>query len=224
MRPTAAQPLYAYCHGFLSGPASSKGRHLRSVLLRHGVDLHLLDLNGGGGPADLTPACALLAIDAFWTAHGGAPLRLLGSSFGGWAAARYSELHPGRVERMLLLAPGFELASRWSSIIGADGVAAWRREGAREFIVPASGAVVSIPYAFAEAVERDVSPPKITVPTTCVHALRDHVVTLGACERAVARSCGAAELVVVDDDHALTAPATLDEITRQAKRRFSLCP
>jgi uncharacterized protein len=107
-------PCYAYLHGFLSGPTSSKGRYLAEQLERRfATRLHLLDLNGGGGPSMLSHAGALAAVDACWQAHAGAgPLRLIGSSFGGWAAAAYAALHPDRVDRLLLLCPVTVVAAR----------------------------------------------------------------------------------------------------------------
>lgn len=41
--------MFAYLHGFLSGPDSVKGRHLQAFLKTLGVDLRLLDLNGDEG-------------------------------------------------------------------------------------------------------------------------------------------------------------------------------
>jgi len=40
----------------------------------------------------------------------GARLRLIGSSFGAHAAARYAALHPSRVDRLVLLAPALDLS------------------------------------------------------------------------------------------------------------------
>ena len=50
---------------------------------------------------------------------------------GGWAAARYAELHPGRVRRLLLLNPGFELGRRWECIVGTAALEAWPAAAAR---------------------------------------------------------------------------------------------
>mmetsp|Transcript_2261 Transcript_2261/g.7214 ORF Transcript_2261/g.7214 Transcript_2261/m.7214 type:complete len:227 (+) Transcript_2261:273-953(+) len=220
-----ASPLYAYCHGFLSGPGSSKGKHLQRLLGQHGIALRLLDLNGHGGPASLTPERALATIHALWTSQvQSAPMRLLGSSFGGWAAARYAELHPDRVDRMLLLAPAFEFATRWPAIIGVEELRRWQKEGAREFSMPSDGSSVMVPWSFAKAVEHSIGsePPRIIVPTIIIHGSKDEVLLVEASERAVGQSDGAGTLVIVDDDHALTAPATLLEIERQAQRFFSL--
>ena len=79
------------------------------------------------------------------------PLRLVGSSFGGWAAAQYAQIHRSRVDRLLLLCPGFELGTLWENIVGPQAYAAWHRDGVREFALPASGEPVQIPWRFVEA-------------------------------------------------------------------------
>jgi uncharacterized protein len=98
---------FAYLHGFLSGPTSSKGRFLAEQFERRfSARLHLLDLNGGGGPSALSHSGALEAVDECWRSHGqGNAINLIGSSFGGWAAAAYAARHPERVHRLLLLCP-----------------------------------------------------------------------------------------------------------------------
>lgn len=86
---------YAYCHGFLSGPASVKGQALRKGLLELGVDLSLLNLNGvDNDPGAITCSGAVEAVRAFHldqkSASGdpGLKLRLAGSSLGGYIVAR----------------------------------------------------------------------------------------------------------------------------------------
>ena len=97
---------FAYLHGFLSGPTSSKGRFLATQFGgRFAARLDLLDLNGRGGPSMLSHYGAFQAIDRHWRTRQDVPLRLIGSSFGGWAAAAYAAQHPERVDRLLLLNP-----------------------------------------------------------------------------------------------------------------------
>ena len=76
--PTCSQTMssrcHAYLHGFLSGPTSSKGTHLAEQLkLRFATQLHLLDLNGGGGPSMLSHDSAFAAVDRCWQQHGQGP-------------------------------------------------------------------------------------------------------------------------------------------------------
>lgn len=87
---------YAYCHGFLSGPASVKGQALRKTMLEAGVDMSLLNLNGGDGSdaGAMTISGALKAVRQFHLdrkstlADPGLKLRLVGSSLGGFIVAR----------------------------------------------------------------------------------------------------------------------------------------
>lgn len=89
-------PVYAYCHGFLSGPGSVKGQELRKSMLDAGVDMTLLNLNGAeNDPGAITCSGAVQAVRDFHLekkAAAGDPelkLRLVGSSLGGYVAARF---------------------------------------------------------------------------------------------------------------------------------------
>lgn len=88
---------YAYCHGFLSGPESVKGQALREILLKKGVDLSLLNLNGEDkDPGAITFSGAVKAVRAFHLDQKSAlgkpdlKLRLAGSSLGGYVVARWA--------------------------------------------------------------------------------------------------------------------------------------
>ena len=222
---------YAYCHGFLSGPSSSKGRFLASALAWRGVTLALLDLNTPDGhPASLSHEGALSKIDDFWKAaqrdSPGTRLCLVGSSFGGWAAAAYAQRHPDRVSRCLLLCPGFELGSRWQSIVGgADELLAWERDDARTFLMPHTGAPVRIPWRFAaDSMRLDVSVPLVVrCPTTIIHGLQDDVVPADVSRRFASRHA-CVSLSVLDDDHWLCQPASLERIQMAAEELFELSP
>ncbi len=220
---------YAYCHGFLSGPTSSKGRFLASALAMRGVSLTLLDLNRPD-PASLSHEGALSAIHEFWEAaqrdSPGARLCLVGSSFGGWAAASYAHRHPERVHRCLLLCPGFELGSRWESIVGgAEELLAWERDGGRTFRMPHTGESVRIPWRFAaDSVRLDMRQTlTLRCPTAIVHGLHDAVVPADVSRRFAARHA-CVNLCMVDDDHWLCKPASLERIEEAAADVFELPP
>ena len=219
--------IYAYLHGFLSGPASSKGRALQRVLHTSGVELQLLDLNGPtGDPAALTHEGALAAIDACWQSAQSQQLRLIGSSFGGWAAAAYAEQHPERVDRLLLLSPALAWQeAQWERIVG--GTAAmrdWREVGARSFVMPSDGRAVSIPWRFAH--ETLARPPirSVRCPTCIVHGLHDAEVPPAVSRAFFAAHAHSARLVLPSDDHAVMAPATLARIAALATVTLELPP
>jgi len=57
------------------------------------------------------------------------------TSLGGFLAARYAELHPGRVEKLVLLCPGFDRCSRWEALFGPAVMREWEAAGWRGFEV-----------------------------------------------------------------------------------------
>lgn len=67
--------------------------------------------------------------------HPHTPLPTTSNSLGGFLAARYAELHPDRVERLVLLCPGFDRCSRWEKLFGAEALREWERVGWRAFEV-----------------------------------------------------------------------------------------
>jgi pimeloyl-ACP methyl ester carboxylesterase len=60
------------------------------------------------------------------------------TSLGGFLAARYAELHPQRVEKLVLMCPGFDRCSRWESLFGPEALREWEARGYREFEVGGS--------------------------------------------------------------------------------------
>ncbi|MCB9882140.1 MAG: alpha/beta fold hydrolase [Planctomycetes bacterium] len=194
---------YAYLHGFASSPTSAKGCALRAAMERHGRELQLPDLNVPSF-AELTITDALTALD---TLHARVVDErsdrwcLIGSSFGGYLAARWAELHPDQVERLVLLCPGFDLLNRWPTILGADTVERWRDEGAMEFPL-ADGTTATIGAGFLVDAERHPPFPRLSHPVLLIHGTRDEIVPIET-SREVARRGRDVTLIERDDDHAL---------------------
>src|SRR5437868_8424270 len=105
---------YVWLHGFASGPESSKGRFVRDRLNERNKRLEIPDLNQ---PAfrELTVTRMVEHLDALLD---GDRAVLFGSSLGGYTAAVWSALRPGRVASIVLLAPAFDLAARWKERAG----------------------------------------------------------------------------------------------------------
>ncbi len=203
---------YAYLHGFASGPRSYKGCLLRERLAGFGVELELPDLampSFGG----LTYTDALAAIDALGTG----PFCFIGSSMGGYLGARFAQLHPDRVARLLLLCPGFDLVSRWPVLIGADAMARWEAEGALA-LPDRDGGETPVHFGFIEDARQHPAWPDVACPTVIVHGTRDEVVPVES-SRTYARG-REVTLVEVDDDHGLTGSVEL--IARTAVEHFGL--
>lgn len=208
-------PRYAYLHGFASGPLSRKGQELARRFAARGVELALPDLNYPSF-AELTVEGALAAVDRLDAGLGaggaGSVWRFVGSSFGGYVAALWAARRPKRVDRLLLLCPGFDLARRWPELLGADAVETWRREGAFPF-ADGAGAEVRVHWGFYESMVRQPAFPEVPCPTRIVHGRRDEVVPIEG-SRGYAADRSHVTLVEVDDDHALAA--SIDRIEREA--------
>jgi hypothetical protein len=196
--------LVAYLHGFASGPLSKKGLVLAERLRGRGVELRLPDLNRPSF-SRLTVTGALEAVDelvAGVDADGGR-WRFVGSSLGGYVAARWAELHPDRVARLLLLCPGFDLLSRWPLLLGWETFARWERDG----VIPladGAGRMTPVHWGFVEDARRHPPFPEVPCPTRIVHGTRDEVVPVETSRRyAAARPH--VTLHEVDDDHGLLA-------------------
>jgi pimeloyl-ACP methyl ester carboxylesterase len=203
----------AYLHGFASGPRSRKGSTLAAAFAERGVRLQQPDLNRPDF-AHLTYTGMLAATDAL-DAHpdsGEGRWGLIGSSMGGWVAARWAELHPAKVARLLLLAPGFDLPNRWRQLISEQDLAAWEAAGWRE-VADADGVPTRLGWALMEDARRQPPVPRPSCPVLLLHGRRDEVVPLEVSE-AFARGRPNVELEVLDDDHDLLA--TLPRIVERA--------
>lgn len=206
-------PRFAYLHGFASGPLSRKGRELARRLAPAGVDLALPDLNRPSF-ARLTIEGSLAAIDELTGGkHAEATWRFIGSSFGGYLAALWAERHPDRVDRLLLLCPGFDLARRWPSLLGPDALTQWKRLGSFPF-QDGAGRPVPVHWELYESMERHPAFPEIPCPTKILHGRRDEIVPVETSRRYAAERPHV-ELIELDDDHALTS--SIDRIEQAAR-------
>ncbi len=210
---------FAYLHGFASSPSSKKGLALRHRFAQRGVTLELPDLNQPSFEEISHDAClgALDAMDRMQAQDTGARWCLIGSSFGGWLAARWAELHPERVERMVLLCPGFDLAQRWPEILGGEQMAKWGTEG-HLYMQDATGTYAPVHYGFYVEALRQPGRPRVPCPTLIIHGTRDEVVPITS-SRDYAAAHGL-PLLEVDDDHGLAA--SVDRIAAATFDHFGL--
>ncbi|CAM9969069.1 unnamed protein product [Discosporangium mesarthrocarpum] len=210
--------VYAYCHGFLSGPSSFKGTELKRRMAEAGVDLHLLNLNGGDDPGGISYSGAINAVKSFYIDEQRRlgteiRLRLIGSSLGGYVVARYAELYPAEVDRIFMLCPGFNLASRWPALFGDENMRKWERDGQRAFPLPGGdGRQAIIPWTFVQDGLSQPAFPAYTCPALVIHGLGDDTVPAETTRHLVEEILPQAKLtaaVFVQDDHALTKAETL---------------
>ena len=194
----------AYLHGFGSGPGSTKGRALGAAFDAAGRHLDRLDLNRPSF-SELTFTAALSAVDDWYSndPDPGSPVALIGSSLGGYLAARWAELNPTAVRALVLLCPGLDMAHRWPALIGAPAMARWRETGWLP-LPDARGTPTPIHWHFIEDALTHPPLPRPTCPTLVVHGTRDALVPIEG-SRAWVASLADARLIEVDDVHELHA-------------------
>ena len=194
---------YAYLHGFASGPRSRKGLAFQAAFATHGQPLALPDLNQPTF-GTLTLTAALEAIDRLVAAGPAeAGWSFIGSSLGGWLAARWAELHPERTDRLVLLCPGFDMVGRWPALLGPTALARWRAHGSLPF-KDGAGQQVPLHWGFIEDALTHPRTPVAPCPTLILHGTRDSVVPLASSE-AYAAAHANMRLIRLDDDHQLTS-------------------
>jgi pimeloyl-ACP methyl ester carboxylesterase len=204
---------YAYLHGFASGPRSYKGTQVGADFAARGVTLDQLDLNVPSFGLQ-TYSNALTAVDLWWGAQPpDARAVLVGSSLGGYLAARWANLHPERVERLVLLCPGFHLVDRWPKLLGEVAFRAWERDGAFP-LRDVDKKLVPVHWGFVQDARLHPPAPEVACPTLVIHGARDEVVPLQSSLDWVALDPARRRLVTLDDDHAMTssAPRICDEV------------
>jgi len=189
-----------YLHGFASGPGSAKAVDLARRFAAAGRQLEVADLTPGAfGFERSTPSSMLAIVDAL-LAPATPPHALVGSSLGGWLSAVTAARNPA-VERLVLLAPAFNLVERWSGRLTAAELAGWKRDGL-EVDHHATGTRRRIGWGFFEDAERHPAYPVVTVPTLVIAGRLDETVPLPDIERFVERT-PSARLVVLEDGHGL---------------------
>lgn len=206
-------PRFLYLHGFASGPSSKKGTAFDAHYTARGVAIERLNLRVPSFPRLRLSA----GIEVVRAAIGGERDRavLVGSSLGGLTAARVAERDP-RVTALILLAPAFQLATRWRAQLGEHALADWQRTGTREVIDRTTNQPVQLDYGFLEDVLAiDVDFPEIAVPTLIFHGVHDDAVPVDHSRRFAAGKRHV-RLVELDDDHELTSslPRILPETDR----------
>jgi hypothetical protein len=136
----------------------------------------------------------------------------VGSSLGGWVAARWAELHPERVARLLLLAPAFDLPGRWRDLVSPEQLREWERRG--WIAAPdGTGREGRLHWEFLLDARRQPPFPSVGCPTLILHGRSDAVVPLASSE-AYTRQHPAVRLEVFDDGHELLA--SLPTVTGRA--------
>ena len=190
-----------YLHGFASGPKSKKGVEFDTYFTARGHQVERLDLR--------VPSFEHLRLSAMLDTvraaidRIGAPVVLIGSSLGALTASRVAERDP-RVAACVLLAPAFQLVSRWREQLGADWDV-WQQRGTREVADFTTGGMSTVDFGFVEDVAKiDVGYPDVRVPTLVMHGVDDETVPVDRA-RTFAQGRTNVRLVELPDGHELIA-------------------
>lgn len=188
-----------YLHGFASGPQSTKGMAFDRYFAPKGRVLQRLDLR--------VPSFEHLRlsqmIDVARAAIGGPDERavLIGSSLGGLTSARTAAIDP-RVIGLVLMAPAFQIATRWREQLGA-AFDQWRSTGWREVMDYTTKQPARVDFGFWQDCDAvDVGYPDVRVPTLIIHGRNDDAVPVER-SRTFAQGRGNVRLIEVDDGHEL---------------------
>ena len=209
---------YAYLHGFGSGPRAKKGVALAEALSVHGIELLLPDLNAPSF-AKLSPLAVVERVKELWESVDRAPLRLVGSSLGGYAAARFSELFPEAVERAVLYCPGFELSKIWPRVLSPEALERWQKRGSLPFPNEA-GKFVDVHHGFLEEAAQIPPWPRIQCPTRMVHGTADIWVPIEQSRRYRDETPTVVDLIELEDGHELMGK--LPDVLRVTLEHFGL--
>jgi pimeloyl-ACP methyl ester carboxylesterase len=197
-----------YLHGFASGPSSRKAKFFRARLEEAGVEVLVPDL-AEGDFENLTISRQLKVIEDL---TGREPVRVMGSSMGGYLAALFAARHIARVEKLILLAPAFGFAARWPALIGSEAMQRWMSTGKLPVFHYGEQTMRDLGLAMYEDSQQWEPEPDFTQPALIFHGTRDAVVPVEA-SRKFAEGRSNVRLIELESDHELldVLPAMWDK-------------
>lgn len=193
---------FVYIHGFGSSPGSRKAQTFRGALGARGAQVEIPAMDQGDF-AHLTISGQLAVLEQ---AIGHEPVRLIGSSMGGYLASLYAATH-AKVERLLLMAPAFGFAERWDRKIGEP------KPSDLEVFHYGDNRLRRVHYRLIEDALRYPATPEFSQPAVIFHGTHDDVVPVEY-SRAFAKGRPNVRLTEVDSDHELLN--VLDRIADEA--------
>lgn len=207
--------LAIYLHGFASSPDSSKATYFATKLRERGVELLTPDFNEPDF-STLTITRMIDQVARLMNGHPPAAVILIGSSLGGFVAVQTALKYPGRIARLILLAPAFDLSS---GPPGDRTIAEWERTNRMDIFHYAYGRSMPLEYAlYTDALMYDSMNASLKMPIQIFQGRRDTAVDPATVQQWAAARPNA-ELYMVDDDHQLGG--SLDYIWERVATHFS---
>jgi pimeloyl-ACP methyl ester carboxylesterase len=192
-----------YLHGFASGPKSSKAVYFARELSALGVQTIIPDLNAPDFEhLTLTSQLEVTrrAIDQIPTIR---RIVLIGSSMGGLVATLTAP-DTKNLAGLILLAPGFGLNKRWTSLLGEEALSSWKKNGSAEVFNYAAGKKLPLHYDFFDDINKyETDELTVSVPTLIFHGKADDTVPISESEVFAKRNQDYVQLRTMDDDHQL---------------------
>lgn len=192
-----------YLHGFASGPTSSKAKFFQAKFSEAGIPVSIPSLDGGDF-RNLTVTSQLSVIHKEASSiPDSEPVLLMGSSLGGYLASLYAARHQ-RVAGVILMAPAFCFASRWSESNTPEMIE-WRKQGVMEMFHYGDKVQRKIGYGLIEDGLQYENYPDVRQPALVLHGALDPVVPVSLSEEFARRHGRNAKLVVYQQSgHELT--------------------
>lgn len=194
---------YAYIHGFASSPKAMKGTVVKASFNKVGLPFEVPDMNQ---PTAETMTCtsSLKELDRL---HAEAQAQcnckikwcFIGSSMGGYLAARWAELHPDQVEKLVLLSPAFNFPQVIERIMQPKGsrLSDWKASGSWPF------GRLRVDWCMIDDYLQHTTEPHVQCPTLIIHGTRDDLVPIGIARSFASTHRDRIRLVELDDDHLL---------------------
>ena len=210
-----------YLHGFASSPASSKATRFGRELAARGVPFACPDLNEPDF-STLT-VTRMLGQTAAVVDAATSPVALIGSSLGAFVALHAAAAAgPGRVDRLILMAPALDFGGNRLRQLGEHGIEEWRRSGKLRVFHYADEQERDVGFAlYEDAAGYDAFVVEPTMPTLVFQGTRDASVD----PNMVRQWCAvrpSIDLRLRDDEHQLTA--SMDEIWAGSARFLGVSP
>lgn len=193
------QYQYIYLHGFASSPNSGKARFLQKQFADLGITLRVPDLNLG----DFRHLTLTRILTMLLETYPEQPLRVMGSSLGGFLALLWAARNPA-VERLLLLAPALGFADRLVQSMGTEALTRWQREGVFAFHHYGLNGPAELGYEFFMDA-RGYSELELgrSLPILILHGTQDEVVPIALSQDYAASRPEWVRLAAVESDHRL---------------------